>query len=69
MKKTEIRRKIREYDNKIWHEEMEKKSSIKMYRKYKKNIKQEKIYDNRWSSVLLFQARVNMMELNDKKKA
>ena len=46
---------------------MEKKSSIKMYRKYKKNIKQEKIYDNRWSSVLLFQARVNMMELNDKK--
>ena len=68
MKKTEIRRKIREYDNKIWHEEMEKKSSIKMYRKYKKNIKQEKIYDNRWSSVLLFQARVNMMELNYTKR-
>merc|ERR1712008_330115 len=48
MKKSEIRRRVRDYDNKKWHEEMETKTSIKMYRKYKKNIK-EKLYDNRWS--------------------
>ena len=47
---------------------METKTNIKMYRKYKKKIKEEKLYDNRWSLVLLFQARVNMMELNDERR-
>ena len=34
----------------------------------KKEIKQENIYDNRYSSVLLFRARANILELNDRQR-
>ena len=34
----------------------------------KKKMKEERIYDNRWSSVLLFRARANVLDLNDRKR-
>ena len=40
----------------------------KMFHKRKKEIKQEKIYDNRYSSVLLFRARSNSLNLNDEQR-
>ena len=47
---------------------MKEKSSLKTYRTYKLEIKEEKIYDNRDSSKYLFQARTNTLPLNTTKR-
>ena len=64
----EIKRIVKEYDNNRWKESLGGKSSVKIYYSRKKEIKQEKIYDNRWSSVLLFRARANVLSLNDRQR-
>ena len=66
MDKKEIKNKLNEYDRKKWKEGIEKKSSVKIYRRFKKDIKEEKIYDNKRSSQIMFQARVNCMALNNR---
>ena len=66
--KKEIKEKIKEYDTNKWKEELGKKPSAKLYQAKKKEIKQEKIYDNRWSSVLLFRARANALDLKDRQR-
>ena len=47
---------------------MATKSSLNVYSKYKKVVKEEAVYDNRNSSVLLFQARTNSLNLNIEKR-
>ena len=66
--KKEIKKKIKEYDTNKWKEELGKKPSAKLYQAKKKEIKQENIYDNRWSSVLLFRARANALDLKDRQR-
>ena len=66
--KKEIKEKVKEYDTNKWKEELGKKPSAKLYQAKKKEIKQEKIYDNRWSSVLLFRARANALDLKDRQR-
>ena len=68
MSRNQVDKKVKEYDSKLWEREMSTKSSLRVYRKYKKAIKEEKDYDNRNSSVLLFQARTNSLNLNGHKK-
>ena len=62
--KEEIKKKIRQWDTEEWKIDLESKSSAKIYRTFKTEIKEEKCYDNRFSSVLLFRARSNTLELN-----
>ena len=68
MSRSQVDKKVKEYDSTLWEREMSTKSSLRIYRKYKKAIKEEKCYDNRNSSVLLFQARTNSLNLDGHKK-
>ena len=68
MSKQEIRDAIRKVDTFKWNREIERKSSIPIYRKFKTQIKEEQIYRNDLSSTLLFQARSNTLPLNDEKR-
>ena len=63
-----IRAKVREYDNRKWREEMEAKSTLWVYRKFKRKIEEEKFYDNSWASEILFSARTNTLVLEDLKR-
>jgi hypothetical protein len=67
--RKEIVRKVYEYDEKVWKDEMEEKSSLKIYRKWKKCIgRSEEDYDNSTASALLFAARSNTLRLNDRNR-
>ena len=45
---------------------MVNKSLVGMYKRFKKKVKEEKIYDNRRESEILFQARANCLALNNR---
>ncbi|CAL4068900.1 unnamed protein product, partial [Meganyctiphanes norvegica] len=64
--RTELRKKVREIDKRYWINEMEKLKSLEMYRKYKTEIKEVRIYDNRISSQWLFRARSNSLKVNQR---
>ena len=68
LKRTKIKSKVREWDSKNWKREIENKSSISIYRTFKKEIREEKCYDNRPESNLLFQARTNTLDLNTRNR-
>ena len=46
---------------------MEKKNSLRWY-KVKEKPRKENIYDGSWESTLLFKARTDSLEVNEKKK-
>jgi hypothetical protein len=60
----QVKRKILRYDSCKWYEDLITKRSLGIYRRFKKGIKDEGIYDNRPSSELLFRARSNTLALN-----
>ena len=64
MSNQEIIKVTRNFDTENWVKEIEKKTSIRIYRKFKKEIKEEQIYRNDFASILLFQARSNTLSLN-----
>ena len=66
MSKENIRRRIREVDKANWVKEMEKIKTLNVYRKFKKEIKNDNIYDNRESSKYLFKARSNTLEVHQR---
>ena len=68
MTPQQIKNKINEHDTDKWRRDMQEKRSIGIYRRYKKGIKDERIYDNRRSSELLFRARSNTLDLNIEKR-
>ena len=68
MSKQEIRVLARHFDTTKWEKEIEKKTSIPIYRRFKTQIKEEQIYRNDFSSRLLVQARSNTLRLNIEKR-
>ena len=68
MNRVQVDKKVKEYDGEIWRRKMATKSSLNIYSRYKKVVKEESVYDNRNSSVLLFQARTNTLNLNIEKR-
>ena len=64
MNKRAIIAKVRERDNRLWREEMERLSRVGIYREWKKKIREETFYDNTEGSTILFRARANSMRLN-----
>ena len=67
--KLEIKKKVKEWDTNNWIRELSEKSSLKIYREWKKEIKsEESLYDNRPSSITLRRARTNNLSLNDRKR-
>lgn len=68
IKKEKLKNKIREWDSRKWQKEVEEKSSLSLYRNWKKEMAEEKIYDNRPSSQILFKARTNNLRLNNRNR-
>ena len=68
MSMQEIKDKARNVDTEKWNREIEKKTSIHIYKKFKTQIKEEQFYRNDFSSTLLFQARSNTLRLNRDKR-
>ena len=68
MSKKEIKDKVKKCDTDEWHKNLGEKSSLDIYRAMKSGVKEEKCYDNRFASVLLFKARSNTLALNDRKR-
>ena len=68
MTKAKIKTRMKQWDTEEWKTDLESKSSTKIYRMFKTEIKEEKSYDNRFSSALLFRARSNTLELNTRNR-
>ena len=66
--KVNIKDLAKKWDSNKWKADLKEKSSLKTYRTYKLEIKEEKFYDNRDSSKYLFQARTNTLPLNTTKR-
>ena len=62
----EIKYKLKLWDNRRWREGMETKTSVGMYKRFKKMVGEDKIYDNRRESEILFQTRTNCLRLNNR---
>ena len=60
-----IRILIKEFDDKLWQEDLQKRSSLILYRKYKDIIRDEQdLYDNSAATTTLFRARIRTLKLN-----
>ncbi len=60
---------MRELDAREWMTEMNEKSSLKIYRKSRKEIGgYEETYNNDQASVIQFQSRTNNLRLNDRSR-
>ena len=67
-KKEEVNKQVKKWDTDQWEEEVNSKTSLKIYRNSKKNIQEDTIYDNTPASVILFQARTNTLPLTRRPK-
>ena len=56
------------WDRNIWEDELEMKTSLQIYKKIKNDFGEEEIYDNRPSSTILYKARSNTLQLNDRNR-
>ena len=66
--KISIKQRAREKDKQKWERELEAKSSLKIYAMMKLEIREEEIYDNQFDSVLLYKARSNTLQLENRKR-
>ena len=66
--KLKIKKVVNELDTRRWKQELEEKSSVKLYKENKTEIKEVSIYDNTPSSITLFKCRTNTLQLNDRKR-
>ena len=66
--KQEIKQIFTNWDNEQWKQEIQSKSTLRIYRIHKDNIEEEHIYDNRPSSGTWFRARTNTLQLNDRNR-
>ena len=55
------------WDTGKWKREVNEKSSLEIYKSFKTEIKDERIYDNDMSSVILYRERTNNLQLNNRK--
>ena len=66
--KADVKKLMYSWDKKLWIEDIESKSSLNIYRRFKTDICEEDIYDNRPSSRILNKARTNTLQLNDRNR-
>ena len=64
LSKNKIIEKVKILDTNKWKSEIREKSTLKIYEKYKKGIKEESWVDNTEGSKLLVRARTNSLPLN-----
>ena len=68
MDKSEMKRRLRDWDNQQWISEVKGKSSIFMYQNCKKEINEETDYDNTPASTVLFRARTNTLPIDERRR-
>ena len=68
MKKGDLKSAVREWDYQEWLQELERKSTLFVYKKSKDEIREETVYDNTPASVILYRSRTNTLPLNDRKR-
>lgn len=69
LKSGEIKNKIKEWDTDQWKTEVQEKSSLQIYKLFQFSISSEdELYDNTPASVILYKARTNNLNLNDRKR-
>ena len=68
MTRQELVKKARQLDSERWNEEVQNKTSLTLYREWKNEVKEDLVYDNRPSSIILFKARTATLPLNDRKR-
>ena len=57
------------YDSNLWQTDMQEKSTLTVYRKYKNSIKDEQnLYDNSAGTTTLFEVSTGTLQLNDTKR-
>ena len=66
LSKYMIKKKVKDYDTRIWKRDLEDKSTLFIYRTYKEAMREETFYKNGEASRLIFRARTNTMALNDR---
>ena len=66
--KSEIKLLIKEIDTEEWKMELAAKSTLYIYRMYKSEIEEVKYYANDLASVIMFRARTNTLQLNDRNR-
>ena len=64
--KNDIKKKVSDRDSRIWKEEIHTKSTLEIYKEFKKEMKEERFYRNGEESRLIFRARSNTLALNDR---
>ena len=67
LSKPQIKEMMRHWDSRKWKMDLEEKETARIYRRFKENMGEEKCYDNRPASELLFKARANNLTLNSKR--
>ena len=55
--------RIRKYGYREWKREMDSKSTLELYARFKGEIGKVGIYDNSYNSVLMYRARTNTLKL------
>ena len=65
MSRSEIKKKIRDWDTETWKEEMSSKSTMKWYLEAKIKIKYDECYSNRTASKYLAKARTNSLQVRE----
>ena len=65
MTKEEIKRLIRNHDNKSWEDNLTNKSTLKFYKEGKTRIGYESCYRNNINSMFLARARINSLKLEE----
>ena len=67
MTKEELKRRIKDYDTKIWEYNLANKSTLKYYIEGKARIGYESCYRNNANSMFLARARTNSLKLEEAK--
>ena len=67
MKKEEVKKAIAKVIDKEWKNEVNRRSTLKIYKSFKSEMQQENLYSNNSSSKLWFKARTNCLKVNDRK--
>ena len=68
MTKEDINEKVAEVVEREWREELDKRSTLKLYKENKLHMMQVNDYNNHPSSTLWFRARTNCMLLNERNR-
>ena len=66
--KEYLKQFMMKWDRNIWEDELEMKTSLQIYTKNNNDFGEEEIYDNRSSSTILYKARTNTLQLNDRNR-